>query len=153
MLIPGCRQGPFNWSKPQSSCVRKVTFTLTMGTHSPVLPRCGSPRGTSQQKLRLAWISLEFLPFQFQTQKQRNDFKKKNLDCCLSLVLSSERKNWKSLLKRNIYLFFPPLKLRLELFWTWLRTKKIRVGDGAAMRILRFLASRWHLEDMKSATC
>lgn len=69
MLISGCPRGSFNRSKPQSPCVRKVTFTLTMGTHSHVLPRRGSP-GTHQSKgygLLGSFLSFYFLSFRFRS--------------------------------------------------------------------------------------
>lgn len=147
ILIPGCPWGPFNWSKPQSPSVRKVTFTLTVGAHSHVLLCHGSPRDTSKQRLTLAWIPLEFLLSQFQTHRQRNDFLFFNLDCCVTLwVLRGKME--KSLLKKNL---FSPLKLRSEFSWTWPRKKK-EWERGQLWEFSCWMASRRHGKDVYFAT-
>lgn len=102
MLISGCPRGSFNRSKPQSPCVRKVTFTLTMGTHSHVLPRRGSP-GTHQSKgygLLGSFLSFYFLSFRF----RGTGMIKKNFffDCHLTLTMCSRKENGRVLFKRNI---------------------------------------------------
>lgn len=143
--------GSFQSIKTTVPLYKKGHIYSNNGNPQPCVASSWVTKGYIKAKAETCMDPSRDFAFPVQTQRQRNDLKKKKKSWLLPHTYSeSWEEKYKLLLQKNVFFF--PLKLTSEFFWTWPWQEKNRVGEGTAVRI-QLLRSEVHSQQEPCGRC